>query len=127
MFVPSIRALVGSACGHDPTNSSRMARQLLLCRRLFDFPEFGCRREVGPQGQGWRSGGQSVRASDDRTERGGRRHPPEGDAGDPDKAEEIKTWLTAPTTDALKLQRPLPDGSLKIVGRGMKKDENATV
>jgi putative SOS response-associated peptidase YedK len=39
--------------------------------------------------------------------------------------EEIETWLTAPKDEVLKLQRPLPDGSLKIIGRGVKKDENA--
>jgi len=31
---------------------------------------------------------------------------------------EVETWLTAPTADALALQRPLPDGALKIVARG---------
>ena len=36
--------------------------------------------------------------------------------------EEIDLWLTAPTQDALALQRPLPDGALKIVARGAKKD-----
>ena len=36
--------------------------------------------------------------------------------------EEIDHWLTAPTPDALKLQRPLPDGALRIVARGAKKD-----
>lgn len=35
---------------------------------------------------------------------------------------EVETWLTAPTTDALKLQRPLPDGLLKIVAIGEKQD-----
>ena len=37
--------------------------------------------------------------------------------------EEIETWMTAPTEEALELQRLLPDGSLKIVARGEKKDE----
>jgi putative SOS response-associated peptidase YedK len=40
-------------------------------------------------------------------------------------AEEIETWMTAPADEALKLQRPLPDGSLKIVATGVKKDEAA--
>jgi putative SOS response-associated peptidase YedK len=31
---------------------------------------------------------------------------------------EVETWLTAPTMEALVLQRPLPDGALKIVARG---------
>ena len=36
--------------------------------------------------------------------------------------EEIETWLAAPPADALRLQRPQPDGSLKIVAWGVKKD-----
>ena len=35
---------------------------------------------------------------------------------------EWETWLTADAPEALKLQRPLPDGTLKIVARGAKKD-----
>jgi putative SOS response-associated peptidase YedK len=35
---------------------------------------------------------------------------------------ELDTWLSAPAADALKLQRPLADGSLKIVARGEKQD-----
>jgi|HubBroStandDraft_6_1064221.scaffolds.fasta_scaffold186345_2 putative SOS response-associated peptidase YedK len=31
---------------------------------------------------------------------------------------EVETWLTVPTMDALALQRPLPDGALRIVARG---------
>ena len=35
---------------------------------------------------------------------------------------ELEQWLTAPTADATKLQKPLPDGELKIVARGQKHD-----
>ena len=37
-------------------------------------------------------------------------------------AEEIDAWMTAPTEDALALQRPLPDGALQIVATGSRKD-----
>ena len=36
--------------------------------------------------------------------------------------EEIERWMTAPAKEALMLQRPLPDASLKIVARGEKQD-----
>ena len=36
--------------------------------------------------------------------------------------DEIETWMTASPDEALKLQRPLPDGMLKIVARGVKED-----
>ena len=36
--------------------------------------------------------------------------------------DEVETWLTASADDALKLQRPLPDGTLRIVARGVKED-----
>jgi putative SOS response-associated peptidase YedK len=35
---------------------------------------------------------------------------------------EVETWMTASRDEALKLQRPLPDGSLRIVARGVKED-----
>ncbi|GAB0119803.1 SOS response-associated peptidase [Acidisoma sp. 7E03] len=37
--------------------------------------------------------------------------------------DEVDHWLSAPALEALRLQRPLPDGSLRIVGRGAKQDE----
>lgn len=40
-------------------------------------------------------------------------------------ADEMDTWLNAPPTEALTLQRPLPDGSLKIVGHGSRTDDYA--
>jgi putative SOS response-associated peptidase YedK len=36
--------------------------------------------------------------------------------------DEIETWMSAPPAEALKLQRPLPDGTLRIVARGVKED-----
>jgi len=38
------------------------------------------------------------------------------------KPDEIESWLTAPQEIALKLQRPLPDGTLRVVARGQKED-----
>ncbi len=38
------------------------------------------------------------------------------------KPDELEAWLTAPTVDALELQRPLPDDALRIVARGEKRD-----
>jgi putative SOS response-associated peptidase YedK len=32
-------------------------------------------------------------------------------------------WLSAPTEEALKLQRPLPDDMLQIVAKGSKSDK----
>jgi putative SOS response-associated peptidase YedK len=43
------------------------------------------------------------------------------------KREEIDMWMTGPPGEALKLQRPLPDDALIIVGRGEKKDEGGLV
>jgi putative SOS response-associated peptidase YedK len=35
---------------------------------------------------------------------------------------EIDQWMTAPAEEALKLQRPLPNGILKIVASGQRED-----
>ena len=36
--------------------------------------------------------------------------------------QELDTWLEAPIQEALALQRPLPDGMLRIVARGGAQD-----
>ena len=38
--------------------------------------------------------------------------------------EEMDTWMTASPVEALKLQRPLSDGTLQIVAHGAKTDES---
>ena len=35
---------------------------------------------------------------------------------------ELDTWMSAPVEEALKLQRPLPDGALDIVAMGERED-----
>ena len=37
-------------------------------------------------------------------------------------SDEVETWLHAPTPKAIQVQRPLPDGTLRIVARSIKKD-----
>ncbi len=39
--------------------------------------------------------------------------------------DEVDAWLRAPATEALALQRPLPDGTLTIVARGQRQDAAA--
>jgi putative SOS response-associated peptidase YedK len=36
--------------------------------------------------------------------------------------EEVISWMTAPASEALRLQRPMPGGSLRIVAKGLKED-----
>ena len=41
------------------------------------------------------------------------------------REEELETWLSGPWSQAARLQRPLPDGLLKIVAKGERKDGTA--
>ena len=43
------------------------------------------------------------------------------------KADEVDIRLGAPWNEACGLQRPLPDGALRIVGRGLKEDGPANL
>ena len=38
------------------------------------------------------------------------------------RPDDVEAWMTEPPDEALKLQRPLPDGALRIVARGVKED-----
>jgi putative SOS response-associated peptidase YedK len=40
---------------------------------------------------------------------------------------EVDIWMMAPPNDALELQRPLPDGALLIVARGVKEDPDEPI
>jgi hypothetical protein len=53
--------------------------------------------------------------------------PSQCDASGPVTPDEMDLRMSAPLTDALKLQRPLPDGALRIVAPGAKEDEPALV
>ena len=41
------------------------------------------------------------------------------------REEELEAWMGAPWAEAARLQGPLPDGSLRIVARGERRDEAA--
>jgi putative SOS response-associated peptidase YedK len=38
------------------------------------------------------------------------------------QTDQVEAWLTLPIAEALQMQKPLPDGALKIVARGEKED-----
>ena len=111
----------------------RDGRKIVLCRFALDEspPARLLRRhldqlDVGQEGQGRRDHQRSLRVHDaEPNAEVGAIHP---------KAmplilttpDEVEIWMTALADEALKLQRPLPDGTPRIVARGAKKDQAAT-
>jgi hypothetical protein len=82
--------------------------------------------DVGPEVQGRRDPQRHFRVPDDGAERRGRRHPPKAMPVILMTPDEVETWMTAPPDEALKLQRPVPDGTLRTVVRGVKEDPAGT-
>ena len=78
--------------------------------------------DLGAQTQGRQGHGRVLRLPDHRAQRGSARRPPEGDAAILTEPQEWEPWLSAPWKQAQALQRPLPDGALRIVLRGEKED-----
>lgn len=60
-----------------------------------------------------------LRVRDDRAERGSGSDHPKAMPVILTTEEEHDIWLRAPADEALALQRPLPDGALRIVARGV--------
>ena len=67
-----------------------------------------------------------LRFPDDGPERRGRRHPHEGNAGDPDDAGRGGDLDDRASGQGPQAAAPLPDGSLRIVARGVKEDPAGT-
>ena len=81
---------------------------------------------IGPQGEGRRDHQRPLRVPHDGAERRGRRHPSEGDAGDPDDAgggRDLDDGASGRSPEGC--SGPLPDGTLRIVARGVKEDSSA--
>lgn len=87
-----------------------------LLRRHLD------RGDVGPEGQGRRDHQRSLRTPTTKPNAELAAIHPKAMPVILTTPEDVETWTTALADEALKLQRPLLDGTLKIVARGVKED-----